>query len=167
MASRPQPAAETATIRQATRADLLAVYRIEKQVFDQPWPYSAFEKFLDEPNFLVAVTGETVVGYIVADTMPNAGRDIGHIKDLAVHPEAQHNGIGRRLLRRAVTGLTVDGAARIKLEVREHNTRARSLYRTAGFEPSQRIPRYYDDGEAALVLVKETEESTEFDISTV
>ena len=165
MASRPKPAADTASIRQATRADLLAIYRIEKQVFDQPWPYAAFEKFLGEPNFLVAVVGDSIVGYIIADTTPNAGRDIGHIKDLAVHPDAQSNGIGRRLLRRAVTGLTVDGAARIKLEVREHNTRARSLYRQEGFEPSQRIPRYYDDGEAALVLVHE--QSVDVDISDV
>jgi len=41
-------------VRQATRADLLAISRLEKTVFDEPWSYSAFEGFLDEPAFLLA-----------------------------------------------------------------------------------------------------------------
>jgi ribosomal-protein-alanine N-acetyltransferase len=43
--------------------------------------------------------------------------------------------------------------ARVKLEVRESNDRARSLYRRFGFERHHTVPRYYDDGEDALVLV--------------
>lgn len=148
-------------IRQAARTDLLAIYRIEKQVFDQPWPYPAFERFLSEPNFLVAVNGGTVCGYIVADTVDQAGVAVGHIKDLAVHPTAQGNGVGRQLLRRAVLGLTVENVARIKLEVRASNTRAQKLYRDEGFEPYKRVPQYYDDGESAIVLVKRPEPTTE------
>lgn len=144
-------------IRQAARSDLLAIYRIEKQVFDQPWPYPAFEGFLSEPNFLVAVTDGTVCGYIVADTVDQAGIAVGHIKDLAVHPTVQGNGVGRQLLRRAVLGLTVENVARIKLEVRASNTPAQKLYRDEGFEPYKRIPQYYDDGESAIVLVKRPE----------
>jgi len=142
-------------IRQATRADLLSIYRIEKRVFEQPWPYTAFERFLSEPNFLVASVGEQVAGYVVADVTPNFGRDIGHIKDLAIHPDMQGRGLGRRLLRRAIVGLTIAQASRIKLEVREHNSRAIALYRDEGFRPARRIPRYYSDGEAALVLIKQ------------
>ncbi|TQQ83490.1 ribosomal-protein-alanine N-acetyltransferase [Halonotius terrestris] len=154
MATRSKQGPDSVSIRQATRADLLSIYRIEKQAFDQPWPYPAFEKFLGEPNFLVAIADDHIAGYVVADTTPNAGRDIGHIKNLAVHPAKQGEGLGRSLLQRAILGLTVADAARIKLEVREGNVRARKLYRDAGFEPTKRLPRYYDDGEAALVLVK-------------
>ena len=162
MATRSKQGLDAVEIRQATRADLLAIYRIEKQVFDQPWPYPAFEKFLGEPNFLVAVTNDRIVGYVVADTTPNAGRDIGHIKNLAVHPAAQSRGLGRGLLQRAILGLAVNDAYQIKLEVREGNTRARNLYREEGFEPAKRIPRYYDDGEAALVLIKGPESIADF-----
>jgi ribosomal-protein-alanine N-acetyltransferase len=140
-------------IRQAERADLLDVNRIEKTCFSQPWPYAAFERFLDEPGFLVAVEDESVVGYVVSNVVPNYGRDIGHVKDLAVHPDARGRGVGRRLLQRALVSLSIAGAALVKLEVRESNETALSLYRDEGFETMRRIPRYYGDGEDALLMV--------------
>lgn len=140
-------------IRRARRADLSAVSRLEKRVFDQPWAYSAFEGFVGEPAFLLAEDGEGLLGYVVADWMPNPGGDLGHVKDLAVAPEARRNGLGRLLLRRAVSRLVVEGVAHIKLEVRASNTAAKRLYADEGFETVRRIPRYYSDGETALVLV--------------
>ena len=150
--------ADRVIFRQAEQADLLSVYRIEKACFDQPWPFSAFERFVGEPGFLVAVRGDAVVGYAVADTTPNYGRDLGHLKDIAVHPEAQGRRIGRRLLGRALTALAVDGASVVKLEVREGNDRAQALYRDVGFESIRRVPRYYGDGEAALIMVLDVPE---------
>jgi ribosomal-protein-alanine N-acetyltransferase len=146
-------AADDVTIREAEQADLLSVYRIEKRCFPQPWPFSAFERFLDEPGFLVADGGEQVVGYVVSNVVPNHGRDIGHVKDLAVHPDARGRGVGRTLLKRAIVSLSIDGAALVKLEVRESNDPALSLYRDVGFEPMRRVPRYYEDGEDALLMV--------------
>jgi len=139
-------------VRPAARADLLEIHRIEKRSFHQPWPYQAFEGFLSEPGFLVAFDG-SVVGYVVADTVPNHGRPIGHVKDLAVHPDRRGEGIGTRLLERALGVLATRGVGHVKLEVRESNDRARSLYRRAGFEHDHTVPRYYDDGEDALVLI--------------
>lgn len=145
--------ADDVTVREAEQADLLSVYRIEKTCFPQPWPFSAFERFLGEPGFLVADDGERVVGYVVSDLVPNHGRDIGHIKDLAVHPDARGRGVGRTLLERALVSLSIDGASLVKLEVRESNDPALSLYRDVGFEPMRRVPRYYEDGEDALLMV--------------
>ena len=136
-------------IRQATRADLLSIYRLEKRVFSEPWSVSAFKRFLCEPAFLVAERNGQLVGYVVADWTATHG----HIKDLAVDPEFRRNGLGRTLLRRAVSRLLIEGVTSIKLEVREHNTPARRLYVDEGFEPFRRVPRYYSDGEAALVLL--------------
>jgi len=155
VAPSPTVDAEAVTVRRATRPDLLSIHRLEKRVFDEPWSYAVFEEFLGESAFLVAELDGRLLGYVVADRTPNNGRDFGHVKDLAVDPEVQRNGIGRLLLRGAVSRLLVDGVVRIKLEVREHNTAARQLYVQEGFEPRKRIPRYYHDGEAALVLVYE------------
>lgn len=146
-------APDDTVVRRATRADLIDVYRIEKSSFAQPWPYSAFETFLDEPGFLVAVRGPAVVGYVVADVMPNHGRGIGHIKDIAVRPDARGMGLGRHLLERALVALTVGGASLVKLEVRVSNDVALSLYRDVGFEPARRVSGYYSDGEDAFVMV--------------
>jgi ribosomal-protein-alanine N-acetyltransferase len=142
-----------ASIRRVERADLLSVVRIERACFSDPWPYDAFERLLDAPAFLVAERDGAVVGYVIADVTPNHGRDIGHVKDLAVHPETRGEGIGRRLLRSALARLRGVGAAVVRLEVREGNSVARSLYADEGFEPIRRVSNYYRDGEDALVLV--------------
>jgi len=152
------------TIRDAERSDLESVVDIERAAFDQPWPYTAFERFLGESGFLVAVDGDsagrrsrtdadTVVGYVVGDVTPNFGRDIGHVKDLAVADAARRRGIGRSLLVQSLAALAVDGAEVVKLEVRESNAPARTLYRDVGFDVARRVPRYYRDGEDALVML--------------
>jgi ribosomal-protein-alanine N-acetyltransferase len=154
----PDALGESVEIRPATQADLLSVFRIEKATFPQPWPFSAFERFVGEPAFLVAVRGPEIVGYVVADVTPNYGRDIGHVKDLAVRPGARGAGLGRRLLSRAIRRMASDGAALVKLEVREHNDPALALYRDEGFERLRRVPGYYEDGETALVMVLDVDE---------
>ena len=152
------------TIRGAEQSDLGSIVDIERDAFDQPWPYTAFERFLDEPGFLVAVErGDTrgraaaepdaVVGYVVGDVTPNFGRDIGHVKDLAVADAARRRGIGRSLLVPSRGTLAGAGAEVVKLEVRESNDPARTLYRDVGFDVARRVPRYYRDGEDALVMV--------------
>jgi ribosomal-protein-alanine N-acetyltransferase len=162
---------EGVVVRRATRADLLDVFRIEKAVFEQPWPFAAFERVLEAPAFLVADASEAGVpvdddgvgagdtlGYVVGDVTPNHGRDIGHVKDIAVRPGAQGLGLGRRLLCESLRGLAATGAAVVKLEVRESNHRAQSLYADEGFEPARRIPRYYADGEPAFVMALDLDE---------
>lgn len=145
------------TVRKSTRADLLSVYRIERAVFSDPWSYDAFERMLSKPAFLVAERNSAVVGYVVADVTPNFGRDIGHIKDIAVRPDEQGRGIGGRLLRTALSRLRMQNASIVKLEVRESNERARSLYRSHGFETIRQVARYYRDGEDAIVMVLDLE----------
>lgn len=142
-------------VRRAEEPDLLAVRRIERESFPNPWPTSAFERFLGEPGFLVAEDDGTVVGFVVADVIASHGRAVGHVKDLAVHPRRRGQGIGATLLARAMMVLTGGGVGSVKLEVRENNEPARELYRQFGFEPVHAIPDYYEDGEDAVVLVSE------------
>lgn len=151
----PDPGTDDVDIRRAERADLLAVYRIEKAAFPQPWPFDAFQRFLGEPGFLVATDDGKVTGYVVADCIPNHGRSLGHIKDLAVHEKRRGEGIGRRLIARALATLSTRSATSVKLEVRVGNEPARSLYEDFGFEALRRVPRYYDDGEDALIMVRD------------
>jgi ribosomal-protein-alanine N-acetyltransferase len=150
--------AEGVAVRGAERADLLAVFRIEKASFPQPWPFSAFEGFLGEPGFLVAhdeTEQQPVVGYVVADRVATQGRAGGHVKDLAVHPDRRGEGIGATLLAHGLGRLGEQGVGTVKLEVRPSNEPARSLYADFGFEYERTVPGYYDDGEDALVLTRE------------
>ncbi|WP_049922112.1 ribosomal protein S18-alanine N-acetyltransferase [Halopiger djelfimassiliensis] len=142
------------TIRPAERVDLLAVVRIENASFEQPWPYDAFDRFLGEPGFLVAVTDGAVAGYVVADVTSKFGRELGHIKDIAVHPDRRGVGVGSALLSRALAVLAARGADSVKLEVRRSNDGAKRLYREFGFEPLRRVPGYYGNDEDAIVMLR-------------
>ena len=148
------PPCSSLRVRQATRADLLEVFRIEQTVFPQPWAYGTFEGFLGRQGFLVGEVDKQVVGYIVADTIPNHGRPLGHIKDFAVHPDRQGEGIGATLLERALSILNGANTSRVKLEVRAGNDVAIRLYRSFGFTHHHTVPRYYNSGEDALVMVR-------------
>jgi len=171
----PEESTDDVRVRDAERADLLAVHRIERASFPSPWPMAAFERHLSSPAFLVAVdeaaapdtpqnadrsASETidaasVLGFVVADLVPNHGRPLGHVKDLAVHPDRRGEGVGSTLLGRALAALRAESAHSVKLEVRVGNQGARSLYDRFEFEPLRRVPRYYDDGEDAIIMVRQ------------
>lgn len=153
-------------VRPVERADLLAIHRIERSSFDNPWPYEAFERYVDANGFLVGVDPEAsissdpidnapVVGFVVGTVTPNHGQDFGHIKDLAVHPDTRRNGIGRTLLQASIDRLAAEGARTVKLEVRASNDPAMRLYHEEGFDPFRRHPAYYDNGEDAIVMIRE------------
>ena len=155
MTTVPDSDTEPPTVRPAANSDLLAIHRIESAAFPQPWPFSAFESYVGEAGFLVAVDDDEVLGYVVADTVPNHGTPLGHVKDIAVRPDARGQGLGSLLLERALAVMASVDAASVKLEVRESNDPAIELYQRHGFVHRRTVPRYYDDGEAALIMVRD------------
>ncbi|MEE3331342.1 MAG: GNAT family N-acetyltransferase [Myxococcota bacterium] len=70
---------------------------------------------------------------------------------LAVAPDRQRCGLGRRLLKAAIDWAEGREAA-LFLEVRESNGPALALYRETDFVVAGRRARYYRDGEDALLL---------------
>jgi len=142
------------TIRAARDGDLAAIHRIERASFPQPWPYGSFESYLAEQGFLVAEDESgAVVGYVIADAIPNQGTPLGHIKDIAVAEGNRNEGVGSAPLAEGLDRLADAGAATAKLEVREGNDGAIRLYRRFGFEHRRRIRGYYGNGEDARVMV--------------
>lgn len=148
------PPASPLSIEPAARTDLLTVYRIEQECFPQPWPYAAFEHHLEAEAFLLARQTGTIVGYVVGDLVDGFPGPVGHVKDLAVHPEYRRRGIARRLLARALVDLDDAGAVRAELEVRRSNDAARALYDEFGFERRGLRSGYYTDGEDAIVMTR-------------
>jgi len=80
---------------------------------------------------LVAEVEGKVVGYIT--TWANQETKIGHIPNLAVHPDFQGRGIGRRLLEEALRLLKERGMEMAKIETLEQNLVASRLYPKMGF----------------------------------
>ncbi|MFB6114278.1 MAG: GNAT family N-acetyltransferase [Halodesulfurarchaeum sp.] len=156
-------------IRQAVRADLLSVLRIEREVFEHPWDFQSFERFVDVPGFLVmddpepgGSIGGDVAGYVVSDVIEPGTRPVGHVKDLAVKPERQGEGRGRLLLQRSLSVLRSQGISEVHLEVRPSNDRALDLYRRQGFSFEGTKGNYYPDGENALLLSRSLDDRDRF-----
>lgn len=62
-------------------------------------------------------------------------RQVAHVAQIAVDPDARRRGLARRLLLAAGAAATAEGMKRLTLVVDEDNTPARDLYASLGFTP--------------------------------
>lgn len=136
------------TIRPLRPADVDAIERITARSPEaahwQPGSYANL------PGW-VAESDTSVIGFlfvrVVADEM--------EILNLAVEPAERERGVGGALLDAALSYGAQAGAARVFLEVRESNLRARRFYQERCFVVTDRRPRYYRSPEEdALVMAR-------------
>lgn len=144
-------------IRYMQLDDLPQVQAIDRISFSMPWPDSAFHYELVENKNSLPMVAE--FGHISNNKMVVALvviwmiLDEAHIATLAVHPDFRRQGIGQRLLARALLEAVQKGSRQATLEVRANNETAQSLYRRFGFEIVGRRPRYYKDNHEDAVIM--------------
>lgn len=143
-------------IRKMVSEDLELVKSIDKLAFPNPWPENAYNYEFDQnPNARLwvvevqqglekAVIGFTVVWVVI---------DEAHIGTIAIHPDYQNYGIGKKFLSFICLKLLNENIQKIFLEVRKSNHSAISLYKKFGFVIDGERKRYYrDNGESALLM---------------
>ncbi|MFA6956472.1 MAG: ribosomal protein S18-alanine N-acetyltransferase [Thermoanaerobaculia bacterium] len=143
--------AEGLTIRGATRDDLDAVVALEQASFPAPWRREFFVSEIDAIGRFNLVV-EAPSGGLAAYVFSMFFLDEMHVNKIAVDPSMRRRGIAALLMDECFAFARLNGVASISLEVRESNEGARALYRSLGFAESYRRPRYYPDGEAAIVM---------------
>lgn len=89
---------------------------------------------------LVAEEDGRVVGYIT--TVTDDTTRIGRIPNLAVHPEAQGQGVGKQLINAALDRFRDEGMQYAKIETLATNPTGQSLYPKAGFRELVRQIHY-------------------------
>ncbi len=138
------------------RRHIEAIAELEKLCFSDPWPYEAiFPELLNPLSlWLVAMEGETLVGYIGSQSvLPEAD-----VMNVAVHPDYRRRGIAQALIQKLSGELKAKGVTCLSLEVRASNDPAIALYTALGFAQVGRRPNYYrNPKEDALILRKEWE----------
>ncbi len=142
-------------LRRAKKSDLKKILEIEKESFKEPWRMEGFLYELNLPEEIgisyVAEVDEKVGGYIFLHIF-----DEGiHIVNIAVRKDMRRQGIGTLLLQKAEEIAKNKNIPLLVLEVRENNLPAISLYKKHGFSVLRKIEGYYSDGENALLMVKE------------
>lgn len=75
-----------------------------------------------------------------------------HVTNVAVHPIARRRGIGKKLMEQILSFARERAARVVFLEVRQSNMPARNLYRQLKFRDVGKRPRYYENGEDAVLM---------------
>ena len=128
-----------------------AVAELEKQNFSEPWPEIAVRGELTNKLalWLVALDGETVVGYVGSQTVLQEA----DMMNIAVADSHRRRGIARMLVEELIRQLD---AYQLTLEVRVSNAGAIALYDSLGFtQVGLRKNYYHKPKEDALILRKE------------
>lgn len=121
-------------------ADIEQVYQLESQCHTHPWSKKLFLSNFGKRYFNhVLLNDESVVGYFVASSV--AGEVT--LMNIAIAPEKQGQGLGRKLLQFLITFSRQNQEQEIWLEVRASNLGALSLYQQLGFAEVDRRKDYY------------------------
>lgn len=142
---------------------IAALAELDAELFDPDvWSAETFWSELAAPGrWYVVATPDT------PDRATNAERDdlLGYaglaiagpdadVQTIAVAPQAQGLGVGRRLLTALIEQATSAGAQHLMLEVRADNEPAISLYLSDGFEQIARRRGYYQPGNIDALIMR-------------
>lgn len=138
-------------IREIKPEDIKRVFEIEFSSFNVPYDplilnylYGAHRK-----TFLVAYENG-VIGYIIGII----DRLEGHIISLAVDENFRRKNVGTLLVKKLLEIFKEERVNKVKLEVRKRNTKAQNLYKKLGFFEAKELPRYYENGEDGILMMK-------------
>jgi len=149
-------------IRTMQQKDIEKVMAIEQVVCEFPWTSSIYSDCIKVGySCWVLEEKQEILGYgllsvgAIADGLMAAAANEAHILNLCVHPDRQHQGLGRKMMQHLIQQAKNLYANSVYLEVRLSNKNAFALYTQLGFEVVGRRKDYYPAAggrEDALVL---------------
>jgi ribosomal-protein-alanine acetyltransferase len=143
-------------VRQYEKQDLFEILALQaKNPLAAQWKELDYAQLAADPRGTILVaeletmTPVKVLGFVAFYRII----DEAELRNIAVDPAHQHQGVGKALLAEGHRRLLEAGAKRVFLEVRQSNKAALALYYSAGFGlHSQRKDYYHDPREDAYVL---------------
>jgi len=140
-------------INRATERDLNQIYDIEKESFENPYPFSLLRAYLYISDlYLVARKEDLILGYIIGIVQFNVR---GHVVSIAVRKDWRNRGIGSMLLLELERRFRDLNCKYSYLEVSINNIPAISFYRKMGYIIVKFHKNYYGRGKHAYVMVKD------------
>lgn len=143
-------------ITKMVRTHTAQIACLETVCFSDPWSEKSIASELNNPLslWLVALDGETVVGYVGSQSVMGET----DMMNLAVSPDYRRQGIGEQLVEELIRQLQEQQNRCLSLEVRSSNLPARKLYEKMGFFLVGLRKNYYrNPKEDALIMKKEWE----------
>ncbi|MGH1361965.1 MAG: ribosomal protein S18-alanine N-acetyltransferase [Calditrichia bacterium] len=136
-------------IRRMTLDDLDYIMPREVELFTDPWSRRSYEFEVSRNRFslpVVITKDHVMIGYSVIWKL----YEEFHIATFAIFPEYQGQGWGSYFMTQLLNEAFDSEIA--LLEVRKSNHAAIALYRKFGFSTVRVRPRYYKNGEDALLM---------------
>lgn len=138
-------------IRQMSFDDLPAVAELDNELYpiEGGWPLFQFEEYFEIPEsyWLIAEDNDLIVGYAAACIIDG----IGEIIAVTVIPEYRGQKLGSKLFDMLMDWM---GNIEIVLQVREDNYMAIDMYIKRGFNKTNILKDYYQDGLNAIEMKK-------------
>ena len=133
--------------------DLDFIIDIQSRNFSDGWNENMLKSAFDGGRFfaLAVCDGQEKVGLITY----SVAIDTADLEGITVENSHRKKGYGQTLINAMVERLKGAGVEKILLEVRKSNQSAINLYQKSGFEFLSVRKNYYQDGEDALVMMKE------------
>jgi [ribosomal protein S18]-alanine N-acetyltransferase len=137
--------------------DLAGLCALDAACFSPPWSCDAWRAELAGHDRIWRVVhapadSPDAVGGLLAAGGLWLAPEAAHVLRLAVAPAWRGRGLGSQVVGALVAAATRVGQEALTLEVRAANRTAVSLYRRHGFVEAGVRPRYYPDGEDAVIL---------------
>ena len=137
--------------RMAQLHDLDIIFKIEKNIFKEPWTKESIHDELNRSknklNIVAEIDGK-IIGYFFSHFF---GNEV-HILNFVIDTPFQHKGFGKIFLNKIINQHLKD--ANVFLEVKRTNFPAVNLYLSFGFQEINIRKEYYSDGEDAIEMVK-------------
>ncbi|MFL6621258.1 MAG: ribosomal protein S18-alanine N-acetyltransferase [Sulfurifustaceae bacterium] len=142
-------------LRPMRDTDLNAVLDVERAAYEFPWTRSIFRDCLRIGYYCFVYEAPTG---LAGHGIMSIGADECHLLNICVHPEYQHRGLGRALVKFLLAMAERKGAQIALLEVRVSNATAYRLYTQLGFDEIGIRKDYYParyGREDAIILARD------------
>jgi len=137
-------------IRDMSLDDIDKVYEINKKSFTtDAWSRDAIEREfrLNYSRRYVLEENGNILGYAVLWVIKGEA----FLMTFAIDPAFRNRGLGRKFLEKIISKLKGEAQV-LQLDVRKSNLPAIRLYRSLGFRVVKERPKFYSDGESALLM---------------
>lgn len=145
-------------IEKMQEEDIPQVAQIEARVCSMPWSEQGFlEALKQDVLFVTAKQNNQVLGY----SGMYCSFEEGEITNVAVLPEVQKRGIGKRIILELLKMALEKGVSRVILEVRVSNIPAIKLYERFGFQKAGIRKGFYEKPreDAAIMILEQISSS--------
>jgi len=132
---------------------MFSVIKLASEILTENYSPSLFNYFYETfpQGFIVAEKHHKIIGFIVGVPIRSEN---ARILMLSISESQRRQNIGSKLLEQFLKEATLQNIKNIELEVRTDNNKAIKFYQKHGFDITEKLSKFYQNGEDAYTMKK-------------